>query len=121
MLWSTWRQPPEKSRSFFTTRWKSWAETDGLRLPMELTHKTRFFLAKREMMCFLLRGSPSQSLLKQMISLPSIIVIPLFPFLHQTATAVGHSRADRSGLRRKARHQCSNTSNDQISCDLSPR
>src|SRR5215470_6275124 len=67
-------EPLEKSRSFLNARFKSRTDAVGLRLLIELIHKTRFRFAKRCMMCFLLSGSLSQSLLKQMMSRPSIIV-----------------------------------------------
>src|SRR5438128_10887290 len=74
-------EPFEKSRSFFTARFRSRTDAVGLRLPIELIHSTRFFFASRCMMCFLLSGSLSQSLLKQMISLPSIMRCPPQPLL----------------------------------------
>src|SRR5215510_9735899 len=70
---STRLEPRAKSRNFLTARLRSWTEAVGLRLPRELTHKIRLCRANRCMMCFLLSGSPSQSLLKQMMSCPSII------------------------------------------------
>src|SRR5437867_6645407 len=73
------RHPCAKSASFFTMRLASRTEARGFLLPMELTQRTRFRLASRSMMCFLLSGSPSQSLLKHMMSLPSIIEIQVTP------------------------------------------
>src|SRR5450756_1591545 len=77
MLWDTGRHPRKYCRSFFHTRRRSRTEAVGLRVPVELTHSTRFFWASLKAMCFLLRGSPSQSLAKQMMSLPSIKTVLL--------------------------------------------
>src|SRR5258706_24510 len=44
----------------------------GRRFPMELIHRMRLRAASRVMMCFLLSGSASQSLQKQMMSCPWI-------------------------------------------------
>src|SRR2546425_9728897 len=71
MLSATRRQPAAKSRAFLTTRRRSRPLTRGLRLPIELTHRMRFFRARPSITCFLLRGSPSQSLQKQTMSRPS--------------------------------------------------
>src|SRR5437762_2112859 len=73
MFFATSRQPPPKAWSFVSTRFKSLTEAEGFRFPIELTQRIRFCRANRSMMCFLLRGSPSQSLLKQMMLWPSII------------------------------------------------
>src|SRR5215470_4412836 len=73
MLSSTRLEPRANSRTFLMIRFKSEADGVGLRIPTEFTHKTRLCFASRCMMCFLLRGSPSQSLQKQMMSCPLII------------------------------------------------
>src|SRR5437762_12659899 len=65
--------PREKSLSFLRTRLASYTEAFGLRIANEFTHRTRFLRASRVMMCFLLRGSPSQSLLKHTMSWSSIM------------------------------------------------
>src|ERR1700722_11397218 len=75
MFSATWRQPPKKLRIFFKMRFRSLTDALGFRLPMELTQSMRFFRDSRSMMCFLLNGSPSQSLLKQIMSCPSIIIL----------------------------------------------
>src|SRR5215813_12903126 len=69
----TCRDPCANSRSFLRIRLKSEADGSGLRIPTEFTHNTRLCFASRCIMCFLLRGSPSQSLQKQMMSCPLII------------------------------------------------
>src|SRR2546428_5325754 len=64
------RRPPRSTLFPNTTLFRS-TEAVGRRFPIELIHSTRFRFASRVMMCFLLNGSLSQSLLKQMMSLPS--------------------------------------------------
>ena len=73
MFCDTWRHPRKYCRSFFHARRRSRTDAVGLRFPVELTHSTRFLWASLKTMCFLLKGSPSQSLLKQMMSFPSIM------------------------------------------------
>src|SRR6266853_2786078 len=83
MLSATRRQPAAKSRAFLTTSRRSRPVTRGLRLPIEFTHRMRFFRARPSITCFLLRGSPSQSLQKQTMSRPSSIASHLsVPSLH---------------------------------------
>src|SRR5438093_4363948 len=80
MFSATRRQPAANSRAFLTTRRRSRPVARGLRLPIEFTHRMRFFRASPSMICFLLSGSPSQSLQKQMMSRPSSTDAPLRSF-----------------------------------------
>src|SRR5438094_8368556 len=73
MVSATVRQTAANSRAFLNTRPRSRTIERGLRLPIEFTHRMRIFRASPSMTCFLLRGSPSQSLQKQMMSRPSSI------------------------------------------------
>src|SRR5262249_10885584 len=94
-------EPLEKSRSFLTARFRSRTDAAGVRLPIELIHKTRFFFASRCMMCFLLSGSLSQSLLKQIMSWPSIMVLAVGRYEWSKGCAIGCGRRT-AGLDRAA-------------------
>src|SRR2546426_5814054 len=95
MFAATRRQPAANSRAFLTTSRRSRPVARGLRLPIEFTHRMRFFRASPSMTCFLLRGSPSQSLQKQMMSRPSSIA-PTSPFPVLLPCQRSHEFADAS-------------------------
>src|SRR5438067_2249646 len=69
-------RPLANSITFFAMRRKSFPLAVGLRLPIELTQRIRLCLASLVITCFLLSGSPSQSLAKQIISSPCNIFLP---------------------------------------------
>src|SRR5437773_5514172 len=80
MFSATERQPRRNCHNFLAMRRTSPPVARGLRFPIEFTHRMRFLRASPSMICFLLSGSPSQSLQKQMMSRPSSTDAPLRSF-----------------------------------------